>query len=449
MSNKKPNIKADTLKQGIEHIADSGKQLEQITLFNNIAMGVDTAEITARHQFFNPMFRGIATLGEAGLYEAIQKARSNPNADGISIPYETTGINKVYRAKLGTSVDIGGVEQSLINDPAQAQRFNARLIKSLGILYLWAMHTNSLKIYNTKVTDLIRLTGHKGRIKPEHYIDITEGIKGLFGIAITKTDKQYTDPKTGKIIHLGKNEMYGEAIRPVGEVRAVWHYSKDGRPAYIKKIVKLVLAEGMLDPTARRATILSKALLRLNTLQERQYIQLGSFISDIMSQYAPQTIKGLPIKVKLQTLLVWRGLASPENLRDVGRSKEAIKNALDKLVDIEHIAKWQVRAGDWGKLSLSGKDLDTVVLIYPTKTTQRVLKEAIIDDDEALTKILKKEVNADGITIVAKHYKVKDKYITDVINNKDTVNSLPISAYNELKAKAYDQKGATKKSRKS
>jgi hypothetical protein len=431
---------------GVKEIAKGkpvGTTTEQTNLFSNMTIGMDAAEITGRHQFFSPMFRGFMGLGESGLYNAINQA--NKRGNSVTIPYETKGSSSVYKTKLQTSVDISGVEKDLITDEAKAQRFTARLIKTQGILYLWAMHTNSLTIYNTKVTDMLRLAGYEGRIKPEHYIDITEGIAGLFAIAVTKTDDHYTDPKTGKKIYVGKNEMYGEVVRPIGEVRAIWHKGTDGKPAYIKQLIRLEIAKGMLNPTARRATLVSKALLRLNTLQERQYLQLGSFISDLFSQYQDKTIIGEPVALSLQTLLEYRGLADPDNLRRVEQTKTYLKQALDKLVDIGHVSKWTLKNGNYEKLTLTGKDLDTVVLIYPTESIQEALKPVINDDDKALTAILKQEVRADGIAITAEHYGAETEAIEAVINNRDTADSLPNIAYNELKTKAYDSSKASKK----
>lgn len=424
-------------------VLERNKPVEQTDLFSNVTMGVDTAEITGRHQFFSPMFRGFMGLGESGLYEAINTA--SRRGSNVTIPYETKGSSSVYKTKLQTSVDISGVEKALITDEAKAQRFTARLIKAQGILYLWAMHTNSLTIYNTKVTDMLRLAGYEGRIKPEHYIDITEGIAGLFAIAVTKTDDHYTDPKTGKKVYVGKNEMYGEVVRPIGEVRAIWHKGTDGKPAYIKQLIRLEIAKGMLNPTAKRATLVSKALLRLNTLQERQYLQLGSFISDLFSQFQDKTILGEPIDLKLQTLLEYRGLTDPDSLRRVEQTKTYLKQALDKLVDIGHIAKWTVKNGNYEKLTLTGKDLDTIILIYPTPSIQEALKPVINDDDKALTAILKQEVRADGLATTAEHYGADTEAIEAVINNRDTADSLPNTAYNELKAKAYDKGKASKK----
>ncbi len=412
------------------------KAPSQTELFSNTTMGISTAEITGRHQFFSPMFRGFMGLGESGLYDAINQAYKRGNS--VTIPYETKGSSSVYKTKLQTSVDISGVEKDLITDEAKAQRFTARLIKTQGILYLWAMHTNSLTIYNTKVTDMLRLAGYEGRIKPEHYIDITEGIAGLFAIAVTKTDDHYIDLKTGKKVYVGKNEMYGEVVRPIGEVRAIWHKGTDGKPAYIKQLIRLEIAKGMLNPTARRATLVSKALLRLNTLQERQYLQLGSFISELFSQYQDKTIKGEPVSLTLQTLLEYRGLTDPDSLRRVEQTKTYLKQALDKLVDIGHVYKWAVKNGSYEKLTLTGKDLDTVILIYPTTSIQEALKPVINDDDKALTTILTQEVRADGLSETAKHYETNAEAIEAVINNRDTADSLPNTAYNELKTKAYD-----------
>jgi hypothetical protein len=431
--------------------ANGGELGEQVTqpmqtnLFSNMTVGVDIAEITGRHQFFSPMFRGFMGLGESGLYNAVNLA--SKRGSSVVIPYETTGTTSVYRTKLQTSVDISGVEKNLITDEAKAQRFTARLIKAQGILYLWAMHTNSLTIYNTKVTDMLRLAGYEGRIKPEHYIDITEGIAGLFAIAVTKTDDHYTDPKTGKKVYVGKNEMYGEVVRPIGEVRAIWHKGTDGKPAYIKQLIRLEIAKGMLNPTAKRATLVSKALLRLNTLQERQYLQLGSFISDLFSQYQDKTIKGEPVALTLQTLLEYRGLTDPDSLRRVEQTKTYLKQALDKLVDIGHIAKWTVKNGNYSKLTLTGKDLDTILLIYPTATIQEALKPVINDDDKSLTAILMQEVRAEGLASTAEHYGADTGVIEAVINNRDTADSLPNTAYNELKTKAYDSSKSGKKRR--
>jgi hypothetical protein len=409
---------------------------DQIDMFSNIAMGVDTAEITGRHQFFSPMFRGFMNLGEQGLYEAIQRA--NKGSKQITIPYETKGSNSVYRTKMQTEVQLSGHNKQLVTTQAEADRFVARLIKAQGILYLWAMHTNSMTIYNTKITDMLRLVGYEGRIKQEHYTDVTEGIAGLFSITLAKTDDHYTDPKTGKKIYVGKNEMYGEVIRPIGDLQAIWHTDKDSKPVYIKKVVRLRIADGMLNPNQRRATLISKALLRLNTLQERQYLQLGSFISDHFSQYQDSTIEGKPIKLTVQTLLEWRGLATADNYRRVDQTKTYLRQALDKLVAIGHIAKWRVDGADYDQLGLSPDDRQKTVLIYPTEHIKEALKGKIADQDEPLKKILKKQVKERGVSKVAQQYDTSAEAIQKVVNNRDTVDSLPSKAYNNLKAQAYD-----------
>ena len=488
-------------------VQELNKPVEQTNLFSNMTVGVDTAEITGRHQFFSPMFRGFMGLGESGLCEAINVATKR--SSNVTIPYETKGSSSVYKTKLQTSVDISGVEKALITDEAKAQRFTARLIKAQGILYLWAMHTNSLTIYNTKVSDMLRLAGFEGRIKPEHYIDITEGIAGLFAIAVTKTDDHYTDPKTGKKVYVGKNEMYGEVVRPIGEVQAVWHMQdkpyyyteaefnnldeitrnnldykgevkqeytevdKNGKrqnktrqvnkyyqilttnksnkdktteaieyekqPAYIKQLIRLEIAKGMLNPTARRATLVSKALLRLNTLQERQYLQLGSFISDHFSQYQDRTVEGKPIRLTLQTLLEWRGLADPDNLQRVSRTKQHLQQALDKLIEIGHIAKWEIEGARYDKLGLSPDDRSRIVLIYPAQAIVEALRPVIAEPDEKLKKVLKEQVREQGATKVAEQYETTADAINGIINNRETVDSLPKKAYDDLKLKAYDK----------
>jgi hypothetical protein len=490
--------------QGNAEIATAPTQTE---LFSNMVIGLDTADITGRHQFFSPMFRGFMSLGEQGLFTAVERA--NRGSKTVTIPYETKGSNSVYRTKMQTEIELSGHSRQVIRTAPEAERFMARLIKAQGILYLWAMYTNSLTIYSTKVSDMLRLAGFKGRIKPEHYIDITEGIAGLFAIAVTKTDDHYTDPKTGKKVYVGKNEMYGEVVRPIGEVQAVWHMQdkpyyyteaefnnldeitrnnldykgevkqeytevdKNGKrqnktrqvnkyyqilttnksnkdktteaieyekqPAYIKQLIRLEIAKGMLNPTARRATLVSKALLRLNTLQERQYLQLGSFISDHFSQYQDRTVEGKPIRLTLQTLLEWRGLADPDNLQRVSRTKQHLQQALDKLIEIGHIAKWEIEGARYDKLGLSPDDRSRIVLIYPAQAIVEALRPVIAEPDEKLKKVLKEQVREQGATKVAEQYETTADAINGIINNRETVDSLPKKAYDDLKLKAYDK----------
>ena len=317
--------------QGNAEIATAPTQTE---LFSNMVIGLDTADITGRHQFFSPMFRGFMSLGEQGLFTAVERA--NRGSKTVTIPYETKGSNSVYRTKMQTEIELSGHSRQVIRTAPEAERFMARLIKAQGIMYLWAMQTHSMTIYNAKVTDMLRLAGYEGRIKQEHYIDVTEGIAGLFAITLTKTADHYIDPKTAKKVYVGKNEMYGEVIRPIGDLQALWHTDKEGNPLYIKKVIRLKIADGMLNPNQRRATLISKALLKLNTLQERQYIQLGSFISDHFSQYQDRTVEGKPIRLTLQTLLEWRGLADPDNLQRVSRTKQHLQQALDKLIAVSY-----------------------------------------------------------------------------------------------------------------
>lgn len=412
----------------------------QTELFSNMVIGLDTSEITGRHQFFSPMFRGFMSLGEQGLYEAVQRA--NKGSKTVTIPYETKGSNSVYRTKMQTEIELSGHNRQVIKTAPEAERFMARLIKAQGIMYLWAMHTHSMTLYNTKVTDMLRLAGYEGRIKPEHYIDVTEGIAGLFAITLAKTDNHYVDPKTGKKVYVGKNEMYGEVIRPIGDLQALWHTDKQGNPLYIKKIIRLQIAEGMLNPSQRRATLISKALLKLNTLQERQYIQLGSFISEHFSQYQEQTIQGKPIRLTLQTLLEWRGLADPDNLQRVSRTKQHLQQALDKLADIGHIAKWEIEGARYDKLGLSPDDRSRIVLIYPAPAIIEALRPKLADPDDKLKKILKQQVKDRGAGEIAKQYGTTTEAIQGILNNRETVDSLPLKAYNELKAQAYDKQNA-------
>lgn len=409
----------------------------QTELFSNMVIGLDTADITGRHQFFSPMFRGFMSLGEQGLFTAVERA--NKGSKTVTIPYETKGSNSVYRTKMQTEIELSGHSRQVIRTAPEAERFMARLIKAQGILYLYAMQTHSMTLYNAKVTDMLRLAGYEGRIKQEHYIDVTEGIAGLFAITLTKTADHYTDPKTGKKVYVGKNEMYGEVIRPIGDLQALWHTDKEGNPVYIKKVIRLKIADGMLNPNQRRATLISKALLKLNTLQERQYIQLGSFISDHFSQYQTQTVEGKPIRLTLQTLLEWRGLADPDSLQRVSRTKQSLQQALDKLVEIGHIAKWEIEGGSYGKLGLSPDDRSRIVLIYPAQAIVEALRPVIAEPDEKLKKILKEQVREQGATKVAEQYETTADAINGIINNRETVDSLPKKAYDDLKLKAYDK----------
>jgi hypothetical protein len=194
----------------------------------------------------------------------------------------------------------------------------------------------------------------------------------------------------------------------------------------------------MLNPNQRRATLISKALLRLNTLQERQYLQLGSFISDHFSQYQDSTIEGKPITLTVQTLLEWRGLATPDGYRRVDQTKTYLKQALDKLVAIGHIAKWRVDGASYDQLGLSPDDRQKTILIYPTEHIKEALKGKIADQDEPLKKILKKQVKEQGVSRVAQQYSTTTEVIQNVVNNRDTIDSLPSKAYNNLKAQAYD-----------
>ena len=421
----------------------------QLELFSNIKMGVDTAEIIARHQFFNPMYRGLMQMGEQGIYEAVTKARQ-ANRYEIAIPYETTGYNSVYKASMQLGVNISGVDVSPVKTEADAQRLQARLHKAHNMLSLWAMETNSNTLYNVKMTDLLRLAGYRGRIKPDDYIDVTNGIVALVAQTITRgSDTHYTDPKTGKAIKLGKNELYGEIIRPVGSLGAIWHKGKDGKPAYIKKIVYARLAEGMLNPTQKRATVLSKSLLQLNTLQERHYLIMGVIIGELYSQYDKETAEGKPVRLTIQTLLEYRGLADPDSLQRVARTKQALKQALDKLQQIGHVERWAVKGGkDYADITLDPNGLKTVILIYPPEHVKRVLRPAIADPDSKLTNILRREVREQGINEVATKYDTTPEQIEAVVNNKDTVDSLPSQAYNDLKAQQYDHNQAKNKARK-
>lgn len=420
--------------QGNAEIATAPTQTE---LFSNMVIGLDTADITGRHQFFSPMFRGFMSLGEQGLFTAVERA--NRGSKTVTIPYETKGSNSVYRTKMQTEIELSGHSRQVIRTAPEAERFMARLIKAQGIMYLWAMHTNSLTIYNTKVTDMLRLAGYEGRIKQEHYIDVTEGIAGLFAITLTKTADHYIDPKTAKKVYVGKNEMYGEVIRPIGDLQALWHTYKKGNPLYIKKVIRLKIADGMLNPNQRRATLISKALLKLNTLQERQYIQLGSFISDHFSQYQDRTVEGKPIRLTLQTLLEWRGLADPDNLQRVSRTKQHLQQALDKLIEIGHIAKWEIEGARYDKLGLSPDDRSRIVLIYPAQAIVEALRPVIAEPDEKLKKVLKEQVREQGATKVAEQYETTADAINGIINNRETVDSLPKKAYDDLKLKAYDK----------
>jgi len=412
-------------------------EIEQPTLFANIAMGVDTAEITSRHQFFSPMFRGIAELGEQGLYDEAQKAKSRNRA--ITIPYKTNGRGSSYSVTLETSANISGTPYNLLESKPEAMRYNARIIKTLGIFYLWAMHTNSLTIANTEVSEMLKLAGYEGRIKSEHYIDVTIGTFGLFSTVISRTAKTYTDPKTGRVIRVGKNEIYGEVIRPVGSVYAVFHKSKNGEPLYIKKIIRLKIAEGMLNPEQKRATLLSKALLQLNTLQERQYIILGSNISDKFSQFQDATIAGKPIRLKLGTLLEWRGLANTDDLARNKRTKDTLKTSLDKLIEIGHIKSWRVHKANYNDIKLSGKGLDTIILIEATEAIRDTLKaDTIANQDSELINMVKREVNQEGKGLVASHYGIETNELTALINGKMTAKELPVTAYDKLKVKYFD-----------
>ena len=445
----------------------------QLELFNNIKMGVDTAEIIARHQFYNPLYRGYMEMGEQGIYEAVTKAKQNSKYE-IAIPYKTTGSTSVYRASMQLGVNISGVEVKPISDLADAKRLQARLHKAHGMLSLWAMETNSNALYNVKMTDLLRLAGYTGRIKPDDYIDVTQGIIALVAQTITRgSDTHYTDPKTGKAIKLGKNELYGDVIRPVGSLGAVWHtgYAKNAKgkriqtgtdpkgkpiyktePKYIKKIVYARLADGMLNPTQKRATIISKSLLQLNTLQERYYWLMGICISETYSQHDKQTAQGKPIKLTVQTLLEWRGLSDPASLSRVERTKEALKTALDRLTEIGHIAKWQPRGGvKYANISLNPNGLNTVIEVYPPEHIQQILRPAIADPNSKLTNLLKQDVREYGIGKVAEMYKTKPEAIEAIVNHQDTVDSLPSLAYNDLKARQYDKnqdKGKYRKTRK-
>jgi hypothetical protein len=425
---------------------DEGIQLE---LFSNMKMGVDTDEIIARHQFFNPMYRGLMQMGEQGIYEAVTKAKQT-NKYEIAIPYETTGYNSVYRASMQLGVNISGVDKAIVATEADATRLQARLHKAHNMLSLWAMQTNSNALYNVKMTDLLRLAGYEGRIKPDDYIDVTSGIVALVAQTVTRgSDTHYTDPKTGKAIRLGKNELYGEMIRPVGSLGAIWHKDKTGKPIYIKKIVYARLAEGMLNPTQKRATVISKALLQLNTLQERHYLLIGVMIGETYSQHDKKTAEGKPITLTVHTLLEYRGLADPDSLRRADQTKGKLKDALDKLQSIGHIDKWKLKGGKkYADISLDPNGLKTVVEIYPPEHIQRVLRPAIADPDSKLTNLLKQDVREYGFAKVAKTCNTTPEIIESIINNQDTVDSLPSLAYNDLKARQYDNNQTKAKARK-
>ena len=464
MSSKPTNSKDLTIKPIISGLAKPVVE-DQQSLFSNMLIGVEASEIVARHQFFDNLYKSLYSLGETELWLQSQKA-SNRHKE-LKIPLSKTGSSSAYTIKIPTTASIGGVDKALIATPTDAKRFTARVYKTQNLLYLWAVNYNTFTITNTKTTDLLKLAGFEGRIKTEHYIDITVGLYGLYGMSIDRTDdKSYTDPTSGKVIKLKNNELYGETIHPVGQIRAVWHsvVAKDDKgkpiidsdtgepkkvPLYIKKIVKLVLAEGMLSPTSRRATIADKGIIKLNTLQERHISRVIQHIYMRQGQYQEDTAKGLPIKVSLTHYLKdWRGNLDSENLARPARTLKSIKNTLDKAVELGSIASWKLKDGDYNTLkTLTASDLKRVILIYPSQSTTGY-KLPNITTDKAVISVLKNEYKNSGITEMAERYHTKTANILDVINGKDTADSLPKDAYNEILAKAYTKDKATKKPKK-
>jgi len=464
VSSKPTNSKDLTIKPIISGLAKPVVE-DQQSLFSNMLIGVEASEIVARHQFFDNLYKSLYKLGESELWLQSQKAHTKYK--DLEIPLSQTGSSSAYKIKIPATASIGGIDKRLIETPTDAKRFTARIYKAQSLLYLWAVNYNSFTITNTKTTDLLKLAEFEDkRIKKEHYIDLTVGLYGLYGMSIDRTDaKSYTDPTSGTVIKLKNNELYGESIHPVGQIRAVWHIgvikdeadnpiidSNTGEPKkgpiYIKKIVKLVLAEGMLSPTSKRATIADKGIIKLNTLQERHISRVIQHIYMRQGQYQDKTAEGQPIDVSLKTYLKdWRGILDSELAR-TARTIEGIKDTLNKAVELGCIASWKLKDGDYNTLkTLTAGDLKKVILIYPSPSTTGYKIENL-NTDKAVISVLKNEYKNIGITKMAEKYLTKSDNILDVINGKDTADSLPKNAYNEILAKAYTKDKTTKKSKK-
>ena len=79
------------------------------------------------------------------------------------------------------------------------------------------------------------------------------------------------------------------------------------------------------------------------------------------------------------------------------------------------------------------------MLIYPAQAIVEALRPVIAEPDEKLKKVLKEQVREQGATKVAEQYETTADAINGIINNRETVDSLPKKAYDDLKLKAYDK----------
>lgn len=215
--NEVSNILAEVL--GIildEHLRAKPEPLE---LFSNTVMGLDATKVTARHELFRSLDRGLRKMGS----EEIYKLYTSNKEHTITIPHNSSGIKSVYQITVSPRVNMGGFIMPTIESETDAKRLAARTIKTQLLIYAWSIHTGSFSINNAKVSDMLKVAGLEGRIKREDYIDITKGLLNLKGTTYSISADRYYNKELNKTMRLGKNESYGNTITPLGSTEVIWH----------------------------------------------------------------------------------------------------------------------------------------------------------------------------------------------------------------------------------
>lgn len=385
-------------------------QPEPLELFSNTIMGLDAENVTARHELFRSLDQGLRQLSTDKIYELYTSDKQQT----ITIPNQSSGIKSVYQINIKPVVTMGGYSMPVVSSKADADRLSGRTIKAQLLLYAWTIRTGSYSVNNAKIGDMLKNAGLEARIQKEDYIDILKGLLNLEGAEFSIQADRYYDKQRKRTIRLGKNEVYGKTIKPLGSTEVIWHmankvyeytddeYNKldddtkaklelkgtvkpnddtkanepknkyykivstqklatkkgpdkeqkiyEQEPVYIKKIIYARVAEGMNNPNQRRAILYSKGLMNLNTAQQGHYILLGSEIANLYQQYQADIIKGDPIRLKIVTVLDYLGFSTAEHLRKASETKQKMIKALDTLKD-----KPVNHIGKWqlrGKLSL-------------------------------------------------------------------------------------------------
>ena len=386
-------------------------QPEPLELFSNTIMGLDAEKVTARHELFRSLDQGLRQLSTDKIHELYTSDKQQT----ITIPNQSSGIKSVYQINIKPVVTMGGYSMPVVSSKADAERLSARTIKAQLLLYAWTIRTGSYSVNNAKISDMLKNAGLEAtRIQKEDYLDILKGLLNLEGAEFSIQADRYYDKQRKRTIKLGKNEVYGKTIKPLGSTEVIWHmapkvyeytddeYNKldddtkaklelkgivkpnddtkadepknkyykivstqklatkkgpdkeqkiyEQEPVYIKKIIYARVAEGMNNPNQRRAILYSKGLMSLNTAQQGHYILLGSEIANLYQQYQADIIKGEPIRLKIVTVLDYLGLSTAEHQRRSSDTRQRMIKALDTLKD-----KPVNHIGKWqlrGKLSL-------------------------------------------------------------------------------------------------